>query len=303
MRFLCSVLVFFMSFALEAKLEDHFKKIENKSDLHKIRGIDFIYLINLDARPEKLEKTMEQLIPYEIYPYRFSAVNGWDLSIEDMQDIGLKYTEGMKKNFKGVSYLTQDRKPTSCVLKPDGKGYFRRKMSFGMVGCLLSHLSILQDAYDSGYQTIWVLEDDIVVLKDPRQIPQLIEDLDQAVGKEGWDILFTDRDFRNSKGEYERCLGWSPRPNFKPSNPKRFEEAYLINEKFRKIGARFGTHSMILRRSGIKKVLEFIKTYQPFNPYDLDMYLPEGIRLYTVVKDIVGNQPSTLSDTSRAISE
>ena len=301
-RFFCVISLFSFSFSfVDAKLEDHFKQIENKSDVHKMRNIDFIYLINLDARTEKLEKTLSQLSPYGIFPYRFSAVNGWDLQIEDLKDIGLKYTHDMKKKFKGVTYITEDRKPTYDFLKEDGHGYFRPKMSFGMVGCLLSHLSILQDAYDSGYSTIWVLEDDILVLKDPRQISDLIDKLDKKVGKNGWDILFTDRDFKNPQGKYERCQGWSRRPNFKPSNPRRFEEAYLIDETFRKIGARFGTHSMIIRRSGMKKILEFIKTYQPFNPYDLDMYLPEDIKLYTVVRDIVGNEPGTVSDTSNSL--
>jgi GR25 family glycosyltransferase involved in LPS biosynthesis len=281
---------------LDAKLEDHFKKIEDKSDVHSMRNIDFIYLINLDVRVEKLVKTFRQLAPYEIYPYRFSAVNGWELTIEDLQDIGLKYTKDMKK-MKGTTYLTEDRKPTYETLQEGKKGYFRHKMSWGMVGCLLSHLSILQDAYDSGYSTIWVMEDDIVVIRDPRQIPDLIDRLDKKVGKHGWDILFTDRDFRNSEGKYERCKGWSPRPNFKPSNPERFKDSYLIDKTFRRIGARFGTHSMILRRSGIKKILEFIKTYQPFNPYDLDMYLPDDMRMYSVNRDIVGNEPSELSDT------
>lgn len=300
MRYFFWVLALPFFSPLNAALEDHFKKIENKSDIHCMRNIDFIYMINLDSRPEKFEKSLFQLAPYGIYPYRFSAVNGWDLTIEDMQDIGLKWTHKMDKKLLGTTYLTEDRKPTFETME-EGKGYFRNKMSFGMVGCLLSHLSILQDAYDSGYSTIWVLEDDIWVRKDPRILSDLIDKLDQKVGKNQWDILFTDRDFRNREGNYERCTGWSKRPNFKPSNPKRFQESYLIDETFRKIGARFGTHSMIIRRSGMKKILDFIKTYEPFNPYDLDMYLPEDIQLYSVARDVVGNEPSNLSDTTRPV--
>jgi len=298
MLYYLSILFFSLFSQLNAALEDHFKKIENKSNLHTIQNIDFIYLINLDSRPEKLERTLSQLSPYGIYPYRFSAVNGWDLTIDDMQDIGLKFTKKMDKKFLGTTYITDDRKPTFEIMTENGRGYFRNKMSWGMVGCLLSHLSILQDAYDSGYSTIWVLEDDILVHRDPRILSNLIEQLDHAIGENEWDILFTDRDFRNSKGNYERCVGWSKRPNFKPANPERFKEAYLIDETFRKIGARFGTHSMIIRRSGVKKILDFIKAYGPFNPYDLDMYLPNNIKLYSVSRDIVGNEPSILSDTS-----
>ena len=47
----------------------------------------------------------------------------------------------------------------------------------------------------------------------------------------------------------------------------------------------------------MKKILDFIKTYQPFNPYDLDFNLAEDIRLYTVVDDVVGNESTAVSDT------
>ncbi|MFI5334690.1 MAG: hypothetical protein ACHQT8_05960 [Chlamydiales bacterium] len=36
---------------------------------------------------------------------------------------------------------------------------------------MLSHLSILQDAFDSGYETIWVMEDDIEVVRNPTFSP------------------------------------------------------------------------------------------------------------------------------------
>ena len=39
---------------LFAKLEDHLKKIIDKGEGHQIRNVDFIYLINLDKRPEKV---------------------------------------------------------------------------------------------------------------------------------------------------------------------------------------------------------------------------------------------------------
>lgn len=31
---------------------------------------------------------------------------------------------------------------------------------------MLSHLSVLKDALDSGYETIWVMEDDIHIIQD-----------------------------------------------------------------------------------------------------------------------------------------
>lgn len=48
----------------------HFKKIDDKRDDEKfqIKNIDFIYLINLDRRPERLEQSLKQLEPYQIRP-------------------------------------------------------------------------------------------------------------------------------------------------------------------------------------------------------------------------------------------
>ena len=74
-------------FHCEAAVADHFKKALGKSDIHRMKNIDFIYMINLDQRPEKFEKCINQLHPFGIYPYRFSAVNGWELTIEAINDV------------------------------------------------------------------------------------------------------------------------------------------------------------------------------------------------------------------------
>ena len=77
--------------SLSASLGDHFKKASNKTNKHTMRGVDFIYMINLDQRPEKFDKCVQQLHPFNIYPYRFSAVNGWELTLETVNSIGVKY--------------------------------------------------------------------------------------------------------------------------------------------------------------------------------------------------------------------
>ena len=156
---------------------------------------------------------------------------------------------------------------------------------------------LLQDAYDSGYETIWVMEDDIQVIRNPHMLSDLIDKLDALVGK-NWDILFTDQDTKNSKGEYVICLSYAARPNFTPQHPERFAEREQISEDFRKIGARYGAYSMIVRRSGIEKILNFIKRYQVFLPYDMDFYLPDDISIYTVVDDVVSTQPQAPTDNA-----
>lgn len=242
-----------------ADVEDHLKKIENKSDSHKMRNIDFIYVINLDQRPEKFESCLNELTPYGINPYRFSAVNGWELTLEAINDLGIKYDPWMKPGIWGTSYLPQEGGEFHHeVIHVPGRTYFSHCMSRGAIGIALSHLSILQDAYDSGYNAIWVMEDDIEVMQNPHILSDLIDELDDLVGKNGWDILFTDRDTKDNKGNNVPCSSFAARPNYTPSNQGRFAEVQVLSPNLRKIGSRYGAYSMIVRRSGMKKMLRFL---------------------------------------------
>lgn len=289
--------------SLYPSIQQYFKKIEDKQNFQEgqIRNIDFIYLINLDQRPEKYGHCLNELSPYGIYPYRFSAVNGWELSLEILNDVGVKYTTNMPKDILANCYLPNEnfevRHETMHVV---GRNYFTRHMAPGTVGIVLSHLSILQDAYDSGYETIWVLEDDIEVIQDPHLLSSKIEELDALIGCINWDVLFTDQDSKNQNGDYVRCTASARRPNFTPRNPNRFELREKISTSFSKIGARYGGYSMILRRSGIKKILDFIKTHQIFLPYDMDYILPNDIKLFSLNDDIVSTLKNALSDNGIA---
>lgn len=283
---------------LSAALEDYFKPCPNKFETsHQLRNIDFIYLINLDQRPEKYASCAEQLNMYGIYPYRFSAVNGWELSLETINDIGVKYEPWMSNDIMGTSYLPEEQgKPRHGLINVPGRTYFCHCMGQGAMGIVLSHLSILQDALNSGYQTIWVMEDDIDLIQNPHLLSERIDDLDALVGKENWDILFTDRDTKNNQGKYVPCLSYARRPNFTPWNPSRFLERQNLNGIFCKIGARYGAYSMIIRRSGMEKILNFIKVYGIFLPYDMDFCLPDDIQLYALYDDVVSTQINAFSD-------
>lgn len=296
MRWCLLLLTFWIHF-LHAKLEDHFKKPCGKSDIHHMRNIDFIYMINLDQRPEKYALCERQLTPYGIHPYRFSAVNGWELSLDAINDLGVRYSHGMRGGEWGT-YFPLDGNGQNADEKVEiiGRTYFCHCMSAGMIGIVLSHLSVLQDAYDSGYETIWVMEDDIEIIKDPHLLSDLIEKLDELVGKNEWDILFTDRDTKNRQGEYVICLSHAWRPNFTPPNPNKFAKRQKISSDFKRIGARYGAYSMIVRRSGMKKILDFFKQYQIFLPYDMEYTLPSDITFFALNNDIVSTQITALSD-------
>lgn len=286
-----------IDFAPEEDLEYYFKKITDHPKLQSLDGIDYIYVINLDERPEKFQSTLNQLSPYGITPYRFSAVNGWKLPLSAFSHIGVKYSPEMTSDHMGTSYLIEDQgMPSHEMVHVPGKTYFCHCMSRGAVGIVLSHLSILQDAWDKGYETIWVMEDDIEVKKDPRVLPDVIKKLDDLLGHDGWDILFTDQDTIGQDGKQVICTSFAWRPNFAPSNPYQFQYRQDISPDFRRLGARFGAYSMIIRRSGMKKILDFCKNYKIFMPYDMEFTQPPGIILINVRDEIVSTQARALSD-------
>lgn len=294
MKFFPSLLICFG--VLHATIDDHFKDVGPKLDDHSFENIDFVYMINLDQRPEKYEMSLAQLTPFGIHPHRFSAVNGWELSLEAINDVGVKFSPEMQGGFQATSYhLNGDGKPSHEVIEHYGQTYFVHCLPRGAIGCTLSHLSILQDAYDSGYETIWIMEDDIAVLSDPRIIPSMIEKLDSLVSD--WDILFTDRDFRDANGSHVPAYGAARRPDYDHFlYATDFSFKVDISPEFRQIANRYGTTSMIIRRSGMRKLLQFFKAHQIYLPYDMDLIYARGIKLYTVSHDIVSNLSKAISD-------
>lgn len=290
-------LLCFVSADLPAGIYEHLKPVPNKGGHHSIRNVDFIYMINLDKRPEKFARSTGQLNAYGVFPYRFSAVNGWELTYEAINDIGVKYEPWMKQGLWGTCYFKENNGlPHHEPMQVSGRTYFCHCMSRGAIGIVLSHLSILKDAFDSGYETIWVMEDDVEVIQNPNLVSGLIDRLDALVGCGQWDILFTDQDTKNKFGQYVPCLGYALRPNIDPPNPERFAQRVDVSPEFRQIGARYGAYSMIIRRSGIQKILNFITTYKVFLPYDMEFYLPKKIRMYAVREDVVSTFIDAQSD-------
>ncbi len=301
MKFTSFFLILCFFATLQGNFEEHLKPVNDKSHYHQIRNIDFIYMINLDQRPEKFQKSQELLAPYGIYPYRFSAVNGWELTLETINDVGIKWSPNLMKGLMSTYYPVNGNFASQHELadKP-GQNYFCHCMSRGAIGIVLSHLSILKDAYDSGYETIWVMEDDIAIIKDPQSVSTLIDELDRTMGKRNWDVLYTDRDTKARNGASVPCLAYAKRLNFIPQDPQRFSTTRQISPKFRKIGARYGTYSMVIRRSGIEKILNFYKKYDIFLPYDMDFFLINDIRLYTVLEDVLSTRIARESDNGAA---
>lgn len=281
-------------------LEPFLKPVLHKSSYHKIDGIDFIYMINLDERPEKFALTSKSLEPFGIIPYRFSAVNGWKLATHVFDQLGVKFAPGsLCEKFLGTTYKEVGNRVfmSNELLQENGTTYFTLGLSPGAIGIILSHLSILKDAYESNYKTIWVMEDDVEPIEDPRQLSALIQKLDEQAPD--WDILFTDTDTKDGNGNHVPCRAIAARPNTKIEPiASFFHRFYAISNEFSRIGMRYGAYSMIIRRSGMKKILDYFKMNRLYLPYDMDFWLVPGINLYSINKDIVSHRPGSPSDNS-----
>ena len=291
----------FLSIASAATLcsaiVDHLKTVEVSPGQHTMRNIDCIYTINLDQRPEKFAACKEQLDPHGIHPVRFSAVNGWELSLETLNDIGLKYKNSMQPGIWGTSYLPNGNyTPEHEIIHTPGRNYFCHCMSRGAIGIVLSHLSLLKHALDNKFDRVWIMEDDIELIQNPHKISYMIDKLDALVGKDGWDILFTDQDTIDQRGNYIPCRSYASRPNFTPRNPERFRNRTAIDADFDQVGARYGAYSYIITASGIKKLYDFLIKKKIFLPYDMEYYLPNDMRLFAVKEDIVSTKINALSD-------
>ena len=286
-KWLCCVAL--LSIAnLNAGIETYFKKAENKSDLHKINGVDFIYLINSDENPEKYERSLNALRPYNINPYRFSAVDGMALSFSALDELGiiLKHPAAYGPIATVFRHENGQEYPSFEIMKEPGVSYYSHSLSRGAIGTILSHLSVLQDAYDSGYNTIWIMEDHIKVVSNPHELSSLIYNLDSLAPD--WDIFFTDNEIKGAHGPVP-CMVTRPRPFLELQPLEYYLERKTIHGDLIKIGMRFGSTSMLVRRSGIKKILDFFQTYKLYFPYDIDSFFVPGINIYAFNRDIVTN--------------
>lgn len=285
----------FFGIVTDEKIINHFKEAPNKENFNQIDGIDFIYVINLDKRPEKWANTALEFQKYGLKPYRFSAVNGWELSIEAVNDLGLVYRPGMtplmSTNFVEVEKkILQNPQFMSCY----DRVYFSFGTFLGHIGCTYSHLSVLFDAFKSGYETIWLCEDDVVLQQDPHQLPVLIKELDSIVGQGGWDILFTDPD------QYVKSSGIPKRPNLDCSVAYRYSKKFTDNSQihphFKKTSSRYGTYSMIIRRSGMVKILNYFMKEKMYNALDEELMMVPNLNKFGLTFNLVYNPPESLTN-------
>lgn len=92
------------------------------------QSVERIYCINLDSRAERWNFMQSQFSKLQMPVQRFSAVNGRDLDVPNLAEVGLIAKEAMPRFF-----LPEDQK------------LFGTDLTAGGIGCALSHMLIWRD--------------------------------------------------------------------------------------------------------------------------------------------------------------
>lgn len=247
-----SVLFLFLFYFTNAYcISNHFIDIKLTDTSSGINGIDCIYVINLAERPQRWERVKSLCEPQHLHPNRVNAVNGWKLSSQSIKE------------------LTQ----------------FPHDLKKGAVGCLLSHLSILQHAFENQFECIWVMEDDIVILDDPHEITFLLNQLNEIDPE--WDIFYTDiKNCWHINGKYCR---------------QRIKEINYITDTLLRVENRYQTHSMIISKRGIEKILNYFLNKKFSKPIDVDIHFIPSIKKYSSSWNIVSSLFGLGSDTENSL--
>ncbi len=221
-----------------------------------LKNIDQIYVINLDARVEKWKRTSAELEKYGLKAIRVPGINGNRMDRE------------LRKQ------ITQEILSWNCL-------------SDGQLGCFLSHLAVLKDAFNKKHQCIWVLEDDILALKDLRELDGVLDKLTEFDPE--WDLLFTNINNRiNNRMEnpmltFEMIMG--PKFNYSLVTDPSFTAHE--NEDFRRIQYRLGTYSMIISDRGVRKLVEYFQIAKANFPIDMQIHCLFNRRYYVSKQEYV----------------
>lgn len=259
---LCILLVpgyfFVMQPSKRTVLLKHIKPIEVVKHDSGIAGIDTIYCINLDIRKEKWDAMQRELSEQRLKATRVSAVNGW--------------AEISKETIKKI------HQPFKARLNP------------GQMGCLLSHLSILQDGEKRGFDRILILEDDVNFVGDMKTVSSSITEVTEC--DPDWDILYLD------DWDAKRFYVGRPedRPHSKMSENIKKPKESLEGASLVKTYYRHGNYTYVVSKKGMKKILAYFSKTPLYHAYDLELNHIPDIKMYETRKDFVSVN-TTISDT------
>ena len=190
--------------------------------------IDFIYVINLATDSQEIYNKISELnFKDPVNFYEFPAVNGWDL-VEGKINSPYQFTE--------APWWKLPDNP-----KEPQNDWWSRNLTPGEIGCALSHYSVIEGAYNSGYENVLILEEDFKVWNHYEKFPEF--------------------ELNHLNDDYSICyLGRS-------ALDKDAEES--VNEVMVRAGYTFNTHAYVISRKGMKEILEsdFLNQMIPWDEF------------------------------------
>ena len=219
----------------------HIKTFERELLPSNIKSLDCVYILNLAKRREKLEAIEENLRGEGLIFNCFEGIDGWDLPSNTLKDLYRVYRE------------------FNALFIP----------KLGEMGCILSSLSIIQDAYNRGYECIWLLQDDVEILSPLNQITDYIEKLKRVAPD--WGLLFTDLDARKYNNNHKKPADLLKITSLKGLYNEKHRmqgKRWLLKRKnissdFQEIRMRYGTYSVLISRCGMKKIIDHFQAEHP----------------------------------------
>lgn len=145
----------------------------------------------------------------------------------------------------------------------------------GQIGCFLSHISIWKDAFERNFERVWVMEDDVAFAQPPTALLPILAELDQM--DPSWDILYTD--------PVTPCYA-DIRHHYLLPNPRIVEQYRSVSDNLVRINGRWGTHSMIISRRGLVKLLQYITNTTIFGPVDYQINFILSLNKYALPYNI-----------------
>jgi len=143
---------------------DYLPKLPEKSKL----GFSQIYPINLKRRPDRFNRMMYNLEQLGIEAKAVEAVDGRQLDENYIK-------------FHGIQMMPDFSEP-----------YHKRPLTYGEIGCFMSHFNIWQDMLENNYEKVLILEDDIRFRPYfTEKLQYLMEELDTSAPY--WDLVFLGR--------------------------------------------------------------------------------------------------------------
>uniref|UniRef100_A0A2P2I1M3 Glycosyltransferase 25 family member-like n=1 Tax=Hirondellea gigas TaxID=1518452 RepID=A0A2P2I1M3_9CRUS len=100
-------------------------------------GIDQVYLVNLKRRSERRQRMEYSFQELGFDVVALDAVDGQLLNDEKLDELGIQFLSGYKDPWSG------------------------RHMTYGEIGCFLSHYNVWKDVVENGHDKVLLFEDDI----------------------------------------------------------------------------------------------------------------------------------------------